>query len=127
MSANTDVVLKYIGGLSGTLAWDAVMLQTVVDDAVELMGVSDEATAQGMTGWKPVIRYSAAKRIVREVSMDFNYSADGESFSRSNVPEQTAKYLLKDALADALPYISNGTSDVESVDLGWNPYRRTEI
>lgn len=124
MSANTDLVLAYLGGLSGTVGWDETALQLAVDDAVDLYGVDTEAEATDTKKFKALLRYSAAKRIVREVAMDFDYSADGESFHRSQVPEQTAKYLLQDAMLDALPYLDNGTSDIESIDMGWSPYKR---
>jgi hypothetical protein len=125
MTANTDYVQAYLGGLSGTVGWDSVALQLVVNDAVELYGVTLEADASDATKFKPLLRYSAARRILREASMDFNYSADGESFQRSNVSKQVADYMLNDALADALQYLPNGTSEIDSIDMGWSPYRRT--
>lgn len=127
MTANTDYVQGYLGGLSGTVGWDINALQLVVDDAVELIGASNETTASSMTGFNSLLRYSAALRILRETSMDFNYSADGESYSRSNVSEQVAKFMVSTALVDALPYLNNGTNDIESLDVGWSPYRRGRL
>lgn len=124
MSANTDLVLAWMGGLSGTVGWDANALQSAVNEAVVLINATDEITAQSMTGWKQVLYYASAKRILREASMDFNYSADGESFSRSNVPAQIAKYLVAETYLNAAPYVNEGTSEISSVDLGWSPYRR---
>lgn len=124
MTDNQTYVQGYLGGLSGSVGWDINALQLVVDDAVELIGASNEASASSMAGFNPLLRYSAARRILREASMDFDYSADGESFHRSQVSKQVAEFMVADALVDALPYLDNGTSEVESLDMGWSPYRR---
>lgn len=127
MTANTDYVLGWLGGISGSVGWDINAMQLVVDDAVELINASDEASASGMTGFNALLRYAAARRILREASMDFDYSADGESYHRSQVSKQVAEFLVADALTDALPYLDNGTSEIESLDMGWSPYRRSRI
>lgn len=127
MTANTDYVLGWLGGISGSVGWDINAMQLVVDDAVELINASDEASASGMTGFNALLRYSAARRILREASMDFDHSADGESYHRSQVSKQVAEFLVADALTDALPYLDNGTSEIESLDMGWSPYRRSRI
>ncbi len=127
MTANQTYVQAYLGGLSGTVGWDISALQLPVDDAVELIGASDEASASGMSGFNAVLRYSTARRILREASMDFDYSADSESYKRSSVSEQVAKFMVSDALADALPYLGGEISDIDSIDMGWSPYRRGRL
>jgi hypothetical protein len=127
MTANTDYVLGWLGGISGSVGWDINAMQLVVDDAVELYGVSTEAEATDTSKLNPLLRYATARRILREASMDFDYSADGESYHRSQVSKQVAEYLVQDALVDALPYLDNGTNEIESLDMGWSPYRRSRI
>lgn len=125
MTANTEYVQGYLGGLSGTVGWDINALQLAVDDAVELYGVSTEAEATDTLKLNPLLRYATARRILREASMDFDYSADGESYHRSQVSKQVAEYMVADAIVDALPYLNNGTNEIESLDMGWSPYRRS--
>lgn len=127
MTANTDKVLAYLGGISGSVGWDINAMQLVVDDAVEMYGVLTEAEASNTTKLNPLLRYSAARRILREASMDFDYSADGESYHRSQVSKQVAEFLVADALVDALPHLDNGTNEIESLDMGWSPYRRSQV
>lgn len=125
MTTNTDYVQSYLGGLSGTVGWDINALQLAVDDAIELYGVDTEAEATDTKKLNPLLRYATARRILREASMDFDYSADDESFHRSQVSKQVAEFMVSDALVDALPYLDNGTNEIESLDMGWSPYRRS--
>lgn len=125
MTDNQTYVQGYLGGLSGTVGWDINALQLAVNDAIELYGVDTEAEATDTKKLNPLLRYATARRILREASMDFDYSADGESYHRSQVSKQVAEFLVSDALVDALPYLDNGTNEIESLDMGWSPYRRS--
>lgn len=125
MTDNQTYVQGYLGGLSGTVGWDINALQLAVNDAIELYGVDTEAEATDTKKLNPLLRYATARRILREASMDFDYSADGESYHRSQVSKQVAEFMMGDALVDALPYLDNGTNEIESLDMGWSPYRRS--
>lgn len=125
MTTATDYIQGYIGGLSGTVGWDINAINLALADGLELYGVSTEAEATDTLKLNPLLRYATARRILREASMDFDYSADGESFHRSQVSKQVAEYMVADAIVDALPYLNNGTNEIESLDMGWSPYRRS--
>lgn len=127
MTAFTDHVQGYLGGLSGTVGWDINSLNLVVSDALLLYGVSTEADATDTTKAYALLDYCAARRILREASMNHDYSADGESFSLSQVPESVAKFLLNEAWTVAFHYLPEGSTEVGSIDFGFDPYKRSNL
>ena len=124
MSANTDFCLSVIGGLSGTVGFGGTQLQLIVDDAVEAYGVSTEADATDETKLHALLRYHTWVRVRNEFVLDFDYKADGESFSRS----QAVKHLndlVSEAYAKAASYLPEAGSSQDYIDLGFSPYRRS--
>lgn len=126
MTAFSDHVQGYIGGLSGTVGWDINSLNLVVSDALLLYGVSTEVEAADTTKAYALLDYATARRILREVSMNSNYSADGESFSLGDVPKNVATFMFNDAWQNAFQYLPEGTSEVDSLDIGFDPYKRID-
>jgi hypothetical protein len=83
--AFTDHVQAYLGGLSGTVGWDINSLNLVVSDALLLYGVATEAEATDTTKAYALLDYSAARRILRESSMNHNYSMLFNIFLKAQV------------------------------------------
>ena len=124
--AFNDYVQSYIGGLSGTLGWDANTINFVVSDALEVYGVATEAEATDLNKAHALLKYKAMERAMVDVSADINYSADGESFQRSNAFTQF-KTMFKMALQFALPYLPSSEIQIGSMDFGRNPYSRSTL
>src|SRR5512138_2164910 len=97
MTAFTDHVQGFLGNLSGTVGWDINSLNLVVSDALLIYGVSSESDATDLTKAYALLDFCSARRILREASMNHDYSADGESFSLNQVPKSVAEYMMAEA------------------------------
>ena len=120
MSFNT-YVQSYIGGLSGTVGWDVNTINFVVTEALEAYGVSTEAEATDSVKAHALLRYKTVERILVDISGDFDYKADGESYSRSQFFEQVRKMWSKVSI-DALPYLGSGQIVLRRVTFPDDPY-----
>lgn len=127
MTAFTDHVQGYVDTLSGTLGWDTHTLDLVVADALLLYGVSTEADATDLRKAYCLLDYSAARRILRGVAMNHDYSADGESFSLNDVPKNVATYMFNEAWFNAFQYLPEGFSETGNIDAGFDPYKRSDL
>jgi hypothetical protein len=120
MTLNT-YVQSFIGGLSGTLGWGSDTINFVVEEALETYGVATEAEATDAVKVHALLRYKTVERILIDVSQDYDYKADGESFSRSQFFENIEKMRVK-AFADAFPYLPQGEIEQGRITFVDDPY-----
>ena len=127
MTAGTDYIQTFIAGLSGTLGWDISALTAIVDEVLEIYPASVEADATDERKFHTLLKYKALERAMFDLAGDIDYSADGESFSRSQAFKQVQQ-MYKNMYAQAFPYLpaDEGESEVGSVILSTNPYARDE-
>lgn len=96
----------YLGGLADQLGWNSNSYTFVVAEALRLYGVSSEDQATDLNKLYALARVALWEAVLREVSMDFDYSANGANFRRSQVYEQV-RQNLEDARADAQMYLGD--------------------
>lgn len=121
MTAFTDYIQNYVGGLSGTLGWGAGQLDFIVTEALEAYGVDTEAEATDSKKAHALLRFKAVERILIDVSQDYDYKADGETFNRSQFFEHIEKMRSK-AFVDAYPYLPQGEIDQGRMTFVDDPY-----
>ena len=116
-----NYVQSYIGGLSGTVGWGSGTIDFIVEEALEAYGVSTEAEATDSVKAHALLRYKAVERILVDVSGDFDYKADGESYSRSQFFAQVEK-MRQQSLAGVLPYLFGGQITTKTLTFPDDPY-----
>lgn len=95
------------------LGWsDSLQIEAITEKALELYGVDTEAEATDNKKLHALVDVSVWRQALNDVSLDYNFSADGASYSRSQQSE-----MIKDALEQAsvnaivyMPYYSIGVS-----------------
>lgn len=127
MSANTDYIQSYIGGLSGTFGWNTDVLNFIVSETMEDYGVTDEADMTDTKKTHALLKYNTAERMMVEASANMDYRADGESFNASQAFAQI-KTMYQQAYVGAFPYLpEDDNENVQSLQLGTSPYRRSSL
>ena len=130
MTVSTDGIVylqNYLGSLYSYIpSWTASTMSFIEQEAADLYGVANINDVTDTIKFNALLRFKAIERFLIEVTADYNYSADGESFSRSNVFTQAEK-MYKIAIKDALPYLPEGQIQIGSMDFGRNPYARSQV
>jgi hypothetical protein len=86
------------------LGWsDSDQIVTIVAKAVEMYGVATEALATNDTKLHVLADVAVWRQALNDVSLDYNFSADGGSFSRSQMAEIIRKNL-DEAVGIAIAY-----------------------
>ena len=79
------------------LGWsDSVTLPVIVDKALELYGVASDSLATDLVKYHALGDVAVWRQALNDIALDYNWSADGASFSRSQ-----AVTNIRDNLADA--------------------------
>ena len=91
--------------IKAQLNWsDSVTLPIIVDKALEIYGVSSELLATDSLKLHAVADVAVWRQALNDISLDYNFSADGASFSRSQAVDAIRKNL-DDALSKAIVYL----------------------
>ena len=89
------------------MGWsDSVQLVTITEKTLELYGVATEAEATDTRKLHAIADVAVWRQALNDVSLDYNFSADGASYSRSQQADMIRKNL-NDAIADAIAYLAN--------------------
>lgn len=92
-----------LGGIATTLGLTTIDFVETVNDVLAAYGVSDIADATDIVKLRVLARVAALRRAQVAALSWYDFSADGGSFSRSQVQAQI-KAMLSDAETDAFPY-----------------------
>ena len=88
------------------LGWnDSTQIVTIVAKAVELYGVATEALATDTTKLHVLADVAVWRQALNDIALDYNFSADGASFSRSQAVDAIRKNL-DEAYSVAIVYSS---------------------
>jgi len=100
----TDYLQSYLGGLAEQLDWDSTDYEFIVSETLELYGMDTEAQATDSKKLHALAKVITWKTVLREVTFNYDFSADGASFKRSQM-YALAKQNLDEAMKDALEYL----------------------
>lgn len=117
-----------LGAVAIALGWTVAAgdYDQAVSITLRACGVSDIANALDMVKLETLARREAWAAAMRETAGDYDYSADGATYDRSQMHEQIkAQYEL--AVADALSYDDSYTVGEGTIEWDWTPYRREEV
>jgi len=102
-STLTRYMLDTLGGIATTLSLTAIDMGETVNDVLAAYGVSDIANATDVVKLRALARVGALRRAQAASLAWYDFSADGGSFSRSQV-QAHIKAMLAAAETDAIPY-----------------------
>jgi hypothetical protein len=89
------------------LGWsDSVQIVTIIDKTLEYYGVATEVQATDLTKLHTLADIAVWRQALNDISLDYNWSADGASFSRSQAVDAIRKNL-DDAYNAAIVYMSS--------------------
>jgi hypothetical protein len=98
------------------LGWnDSTQIVTIVAKAVELYGVATEADATNLAKLHVLASVAVWSQALTDISLDYNWSADGGSFSRSQAVDAVRKNL-DEALSASLVYMGGYSMTVHAGD-----------
>ena len=121
----SDFLQRALGALSGVLDWttDQNSFDEVIIDvlnAMEYSNVEDVPESQ-IPELRALGRVYLWKAVVVETLADYDFSADGASYSRSQVFDH-AQRMLAQAETDAAKWLENMTVGVSKVTYHRDPY-----
>lgn len=130
-AAYTEATLKAfihtdLGAHAEYLEWTAAAgsYDEVVNDALAAYGASDIATITGATNiqkLRTLARVYAMRRVVNQYASKFDFSADGNSVSRSQLNAMAEKALGRYE-SEAMAWLPEYAVNVQRVDHPHNPY-----
>lgn len=101
-----DYINENFPTIKTQLGWtDGANIATIITKALEMYGVSTEAEATDLTKLHALADVAVWRQALNDISLDYNWSADGASFSRSQAVT---------AIRENLVY-------AESVAIAYNP------
>lgn len=102
-----NYITANFGQVKSQLGWsDSLQISAITDKALEWYGVSTEAEATDTKKLHAIADLAVWRQALNDVSLDYDFSADNASFSRS----QQSKMIMDNysqALNDALVYLPN--------------------
>lgn len=105
--ALADYITSNFGQIKTQLGWsDSLQLATITEKTLEMYGVDTEAEATDARKLHAIADVAVWRQALADVSLDYNFSADGASYSRSQQAEMIRKNL-NDAITDAVVYSAN--------------------
>lgn len=118
-----------LGSVAEALDLTADSFTDAIDDVCLAMGISAVSDATDMVKLRALARYYALRHAsVSAAATFYDFSADGASFSRSQVQAQL-KAMLSNAEADAMPYLPSNVFAVTKATINYttdaDPYQWT--
>lgn len=92
-SSLRDYMLSVTANVAGALGWTAVNFTEAVNDALVAYGVTDSALATDVAKLRCLARAEAWRALVAATAADYNFSADGGSYSRQQLHEHCVAAL----------------------------------
>lgn len=102
------------------LGWTSTDYALMVADVLTLLDIDLESDEANTWKLQRLGEYYLWKRALADVSLDINFSADGSSYSRSNMHTQIKSNLM-DAERDCYGWLPVSDATVESIT-GTDPY-----
>lgn len=105
--ALADYITSNFSQIKTQLGWtDSVEITAITEKTLEMYGVSTEAEATDSRKLHAIADVAVWRQALNDVSLDYNFSADGASYSRSQQAE-AIRDNLKNAVEDAVAYSSS--------------------
>ena len=103
-----DYLHSYLGSIATQLSWttSGSSYDFSVSEALRIYGVTTEAEATDLNKLYAFAKMCLWDSVLREISFDYDYSANGASFKRSQLYDRV-KENLDIAVNDVLPYLDN--------------------
>ena len=102
------------------LLWsDSLQIETIKAKTLELYGVATEAEATDARKLHAIADIAVWRQALADVSLDYNFAADGASYSRSQQADMIRKNLddaINAAVAYSAQYAIGVTSDPDHPD-----------
>ena len=121
-------MLTCLGGLASVLGLTTDNFSDAADDVCLALGVSDVSESSDVVKVRSLARYYALRHANTYAATWYDFSADGASFSRSQVQAQL-KAMLSNAEADAMPYLPSNVFAVTKATINYttdaDPYQWT--
>lgn len=113
-----------LGAAATALGWtvDGGDYDEIVNETLLAYGVADIADAADIRKVRALGRREAWRGVITAVSLDYDFKADGGSYSRSQMQEQ-ARQAFALAESEALPYDDAYTVEVGRLELDYDPYQ----
>jgi hypothetical protein len=117
--------------VAGALGWSVSggSYDEAVNDALYLAGLSSIESATSAVAVYQLRKLGLLavwRRVVAAVAADYNFSADGSSFSRSQVFDQ-AKQCVRTLEHETASYRADNVVNVRPIDYVHNPYQERTI
>jgi len=98
------------------LGWsDSLQIDAIAEKTLEMYGVATEAEATDTTKLHALADIAVWRQALNDVSLDYNFAADGASYSRSQQHAMIQKNL-DTAIGDAMAYLPNYSIIVSASD-----------
>lgn len=105
--ALADYITANFLSIKTQLAWsDSLQIDAITDKALELYGVATEVEATDSKKLHALADVAVWRQALNDVSLDYNFSADNASYSRSQQAE-IIRENLAEAVTSALVYMPN--------------------
>lgn len=90
-----DYMLSITANVAGALGWTASSFTEAVNDALVGYGVSDIADATDIAKLRSLAKLEAWRALADATVADYNFSADGGSYSRQQLHQQAVAALQR--------------------------------
>ena len=109
-------ITSTFGQIKSQLGWsDSLQLVTITDKALEMYGVATEALATDSKKLHALADVAVWRQALHDVSLDYSFSADNASYSRSQQADMIRK-ALDEAFSAAIVYMPDYQIGVSSSD-----------
>jgi hypothetical protein len=122
MSLTTYLTDRY-SVIYNALGWTG--FDSIIEDTLELYGVDTEAEATNETKLHRLADYALWSQAKTDVTLDYDFSADGARYSRSQMFKMVDENL-SEAFSNALPYLPDLQVDTTTVTIDNDPYDYNE-
>lgn len=120
-SALRDYMVTVTANVAGAIGWTATEFTEPVNDVLVAYGVDNITDATDIAKLRSLARVEAWRAVAGATVADYNFSADGGSYSRNQLHEQAVKALERaESEASANGYAATGAM---TIDLGGLKYQ----
>lgn len=123
MTLKTYLTERYTN-IGNQLGWSSSDFDLIVSDTLEVLDITSEAETSAIK-LHAVSVYLLWKKALETVSLDFDFSADGSSYKRSDLHAQVLKNLAM-AESDAMVYLPNYQIEIGTLTNTEDPYIYSE-
>ena len=119
--ALADYVQSYLGKFGEYLGWGITEYNLIVSETLEAYGVNTEVEATNTKKLHSLAKVKSWEKALVELAQDYNFSADGGNYSRSQSYEM-AKQNYLNAVSEAQIYLGNYEIETGEVIIDQDPY-----